>query len=169
MYIGKAFNEWKDESMCKSDAASPRYTLESSLDLDLVLPRPASKLVRLILKLEKRQNYVLTHIYDWMTCPMTMAIVFWWLCLCSGAIDGSRRSRGVGVAVPIPGQARARLVTVPVDLRTGSGSRTRLLHLRYSLLVLVLDYSPHIRFAPHSFRPHTHSEIRHQFNVRPIK
>ena len=66
MYIGKAFNEWKDESTCKSDAASPRYTLESSLDLDLdlVLPRPASKLVRLILKLEKRQNYVLTHIYD---------------------------------------------------------------------------------------------------------
>ena len=47
-------------------------------------------------------------------------------------------------------------MTVPVDLRTGSGSRTRLLRLRYSLLVRVLDYSPHIRFAPHSFRPHTH-------------
>ena len=81
----------------------------------------------------------------------------------------------VAVAVPIPGQARARLVTVPVDLRTGS--RTRLLRLRYSLLVRVLDYSSHIRFAPHSFRPHTHSEIRlatlvmafAQFNVRPIK
>ena len=36
VYIGKVFNEWK-ESTCKSDAASPRYTLESSLDLDLDL------------------------------------------------------------------------------------------------------------------------------------
>ena len=39
LYIGKAFNEWKDESTCKSDAASPRYTsldLVLELDLDLV-------------------------------------------------------------------------------------------------------------------------------------
>ena len=94
--------------------------------------------------------------------------------ICSG-IDGSRHSRS-----QYPSQAaRAMLVAVPVDLRTGS--RTRLLRLRlrlrYSLLVRVLYYSPHIRFAPHSFRPHTHSEIRlttlamalAQFNVRPIK
>ena len=143
--------------------AQVHSSLESSLDL--VLPRPASKLVRLILKLEKRQNYVLTHIYVYEWLVLWLWPLYFDDCLCSGAIDGSRRSRGVGVAVPIPGQARARAV----DLRTGSGSRTRLLHLRYSLLVRVLDYSPHIRFAPHSFRPHTHSEIRHQFNVRPIK
>ena len=42
--------------------------------------------------------------------------------------------------------ARAR--PLPVDLRTMTMtiSRTRL--LRYSLLVRVLDYSPHIRFGP---------------------